>query len=85
MSKYGHIRSIAELEKARSEVKKKIVSKQVDIYLDVQDIKERFSPTQLVLSSITSLAPNLLLHNVSWPLRRLLLLAVRKVKSKLTK
>ena len=85
MSKYGSIRSIAELEKARVEVKKKIVLKQVDIYLDVQDIKERFSPTQLVLSGITSITPSLLFHNVSWPLRRLLLLAVRGLKSKLTK
>ena len=85
MNKYGGIRSIAELEKARSEVHRKVVSKQVDIYLDVQGVKERLSPTQLVLSGITSLAPNLLLHNVSWPLRRLLLLAVRKVKSTLTK
>lgn len=85
MSKYSSIKSIAQLEVARKALKKEIVAKQVDIYLDIQDIKDSFTPSRLILTGVTSVAPNLLLRNVAWPVRKLFLAAVRKVKSKLIK
>lgn len=85
MSKYSSIKSIAQLEVARKALKKEIVAKQVDIYLDVQDLKSGLSPAHLLLTGVTSVAPNLILRNVAWPVRKLLLAAVRKVKSKLIK
>lgn len=73
MESYSEIRSLEELEKARTGIRKKLERKEDEIYDRLCNVRNTYSPTNLLNSGIQRVAMEI-------PFRGLLLNAVKKLK-----